>query len=141
MGRPASPMSQNTYIFDPIRRKRILLTPEERVRQGLIHFLKDERGYPPGLMSVEKGLKVLGKPRRFDLLVYDANGEPVMLVECKAADVALNQQTFDQVARYNIALRVPWLVISNGTETYCAKVDFQSKTHAFHHDIPHFTDL
>jgi hypothetical protein len=132
---------KNTYIFDPIRRKRILLTPEERVRQQLIHFLIEERGCPAGLISVEKGLSVNGLSKRCDILVHGPSGDPVMLIECKASSVRLAQQTFDQVARYNIALRVPWLVISNGGDTYCARIDFENQSYAFHPDIPLYAEL
>lgn len=129
------------YIFDPIRRKRILLTPEERVRQQIIHFLIDQRGVPAGLIQIEKGLMVNGLSKRFDILVHNAHGDPILLVECKAKNINLGQDTFDQVARYNIALRVPWLVISNGKDTFCARIHFDKKDYAFHPDIPHFTDL
>lgn len=131
----------SSYIFDPVRRKQILLTPEERVRQRLIHFFVENRGFPLGLITVEKGLRVNGLQKRFDVLVYSKSGEPLLLAECKAESVALAQQTFDQVARYNIALRVPWLVISNGLETHCAKVDFKNHSHEFFPDIPHYQDL
>jgi hypothetical protein len=131
----------NSYIFDPVRRKQILLTPEERVRQRLIHFFVENRGFPLGLITVEKGLRINGLHKRFDVLVYSKDGEPLLLAECKAERVPLSQQTFDQVARYNIALQVPWLVISNGLETHCAKVDFKNQSHEFFPDIPHYHDL
>lgn len=129
------------YIFDPIRKKRIVLTPEEEVRQQIIHFLMHDRGVPQGLIGVEKGLQVHGLSRRFDILVHDHHGKPLMLIECKAKSVNLTQQTFDQVARYNIALRVPWLVISNGVEMYCAKINFESHNYAFVPDIPTYEEL
>lgn len=132
---------EKTYIFDPIRRRRILLTPEEYVRQQLIHFLIEERGVPAGLISVEKGLTVNGLTKRCDILVHDTSGQPAMLIECKAKSVNLTQQTFDQVARYNIALRVPWLLISNGDEMFCARVDFEKHDYAFLSDVPHYSSL
>lgn len=130
-----------SYIFDPIRKKRIVLTPEEEVRQQIIHFLMYERDVPQGLIGVEKGLLVHGRPRRFDILVHGQHGQPLMLIECKAKSVNLTQQTFDQVARYNIALRVPWLVISNGIQLYCARINFESHDYAFIPDIPRYEDL
>lgn len=136
-----SESKSDTYIFDPIRRKRILLTPEEEVRQKLITFLINDRGYPQGLIGVEKGLLVHGRPRRFDILVHNRHGQPLLLIECKAKSVNLNQQTFDQVARYNIALKVPWLVISNGREIYCAKIDFEQHNYAFVPEIPTYDAL
>lgn len=136
-----SQSKENRYIFDPIRRKRILLTPEEVVRQQLIQFLMSKRGFPAGLIAVEKGLMVNGLSKRFDILVHGSNGDPLVLIECKAKSVNLTQETFDQVARYNISLRVPWLIISNGDHTYCAKVDFEKHDYAYYKDVPHYSEL
>jgi len=136
-----SKTNETRFIFDPIRQKRIVLTPEEEVRQQLIQYLIHERAYPKGLIGVEKGLLVYGRPRRFDILVHNTHGQPLMLIECKAKSVNLSQQTFDQVARYNIALRVPWLVISNGVEMYCAQIDFESSDYKFVPDIPQYAEL
>lgn len=136
-----NPQKEKSYIFDPIRKKKILLTPEEAVRQQMILFLINQLGYPAGLISVETGLSVNGLSKRCDILVHARDGKPLLLIECKAKNVNLSQDTFDQVARYNIALRVPWLVISNGNHIYCAKVDFQKNTYAFLPEIPHYSDL
>ena len=136
-----SSTKENIYVFDPIRRKRILLTPEEIVRQELIAFLIADRGVPAGLISIEKGLTVNGLSKRCDMLVHDTSGQPLVLIECKAKSVNLTQQTFDQVARYNIALQVPWLIISNGVDLYCARVDFEKHDYAFFPDVPHYADF
>ncbi len=135
------PAKDKTYIFDQIRKKRILLTPEEEVRQQIISFLMTHRGFPQGLISVEAGLTVNGLSKRCDILIYGRDGHPLLLIECKAKSVNLSQSTFDQVARYNIALRVPWLIITNGNQTYCAKVDFEKNDYAFHPDIPPYDEL
>ena len=93
---------QNKYIFDIIRKKYIVLTPEEWVRQHFVHYLIDYKHYPPGLMRTENGLKLYNTIKRSDIVIYNRNAEAVALVECKAPEVKISQSTFDQIARYNI---------------------------------------
>ncbi len=114
------------YIFDIIRKKYLVLQPEELVRQLLIHYLID-KGYPKEKIQVEKGLNVNGLNRRFDVIAYDTNFEPYLLVECKSHTVKLDQSTFDQMASYNLAVKAPYLMACNGVQTYCCKLDFDSK--------------
>jgi hypothetical protein len=128
-------------IWDEVRRKWVVCTPEEWVRQHCVRYLIEELGYPPGLLSVEKGLKVNGLSRRTDVVVYSRKQEPLLIVECKAPEVALSQSTFDQVARYNLTLRVPYLLITNGLNHYCCRVDFASNSYSFLQSIPHYTDI
>lgn len=133
---------QNTeFFFDPIRQKQILLTPEEKVRQQIIQLLVNDYGVPKGLISVEKKLELNGLTRRYDILVHNLLGHPLMLVECKAPQISLNQSTINQVARYNITLRVPWLLVSNGKQIYCVRVDFEHETFEFKTEIPKYEDL
>lgn len=133
---------QNTeFFFDPIRQKQILLTPEEKVRQQIIQLLVNDYGVPKGLISVEKKLELNGLTRRYDILVHNLLGHPLMLVECKAPQISLNQSTINQVARYNITLRVPWLLVSNGKQIYCVRVDFEHETFEFKSEIPKYEDL
>jgi hypothetical protein len=133
---------QNTeYFFDPIRQKQILITPEEKVRQQIIHLLVNDYNVPKGLISVEKKLELNGLTRRYDILVHDASGHPLMLVECKAPQIPLNQSTINQVARYNITMRVPWLLVSNGSQIYCVRVDFEGESFEFKSEIPKYEDL
>lgn len=133
---------QNTeYFFDPIRQKQILVTPEEEVRQQIIQLLVSEYKVPKGLISVEKKLELNGLTRRYDILVHNKLGQPLLLVECKAPQIRLTQSTINQVARYNITLRVPWLLVTNGSQLYCVHVDFERETFEFKSEIPKYEDL
>lgn len=112
-----------TRIFDIIRKKYVVLTPEEWVRQHIIHYLVHDHAYPKSLISVEKQLKVNTLIRRTDIVLYAHNGKPVLIVECKAPDIQLTQSTLDQAARYNITLQVPFLWISNGSRHVLCRTD------------------
>ena len=105
------------YIFDGIRRAWLLLTEEEWVRQNMVAFLLQSLGFPAAHLALEKGVQVNGLPKRFDLLVYNRDHQPWMLVECKAPDIALNEDVLQQVLRYNMATPVSFLVITNGRHT------------------------
>lgn len=111
------------YIFDILRRKYVYLTPEEWVRQHFIHYLIDHHQYPKALMRVEGGLILQGMSRRTDLVVYDREGKPFVLVECKDTGVPLDQEVFEQAARYNQVLLAPYLVLANGLECKCYLID------------------
>lgn len=128
-------------IFDICRRKYLVLTPEEMVRQHLIHLLAQELGYPLSLMSVEKGIELNGTKKRCDIVIYGRDGKPCMIVECKAPEVKLSQDTFDQAARYNLQLQVPYLLLCNGYECFCSRVDHQDKSFTFLNAIPAYADL
>jgi hypothetical protein len=106
------------FIFDEFRRQWLRLTPEEWVRQNFLQYLLQVKKYPAPLTAVEKEIRLGELKKRFDILVYDAQHKPWLMVECKGMDVTLNQAVLEQVLRYNIALPVPYLVITNGT--YCA---------------------
>ncbi len=113
---------QQVMVWDELRKKYLVLTPEEWVRQHLIHYLRTELGYPATALALEGGFKLMGKSQRTDLLVYN-KGEAIMIGECKAPQVKISQDTFDQACRYNLHYKVPYLLISNGLETYWAKVN------------------
>ncbi len=113
------------YIQCHIRAKEILLTPEEWVRQHFIHYLINDKGYPRNLIAVEKQIKVNKLNKRFDVLVYNKLGEPIVLVECKAAHVPLSQDVFAQAANYNMTLKVPYLIITNGLKHIQASIYFE----------------
>jgi len=117
---------RTVLIFDFIRKKYLVLQPEELVRQLLILHLVGI-GYPIEKIQVEKGLNINGLKRRFDIVVYDKNFLPYLLVECKSHTVPISQTTFDQIANYNIELRAPYLLVSNGVQTYCCELDFEHK--------------
>lgn len=129
------------YIHDDSRRKYVLLTPEEWVRQNCLHYLRDHKKYPISLLAVEKGFKLNGLIYRFDIVAYSKSGKPILLIECKAPDIAITQKTFDQISVYNIELKVPFLLITNGIETFCCKTDSDNLRYSFLKDVPYFSEL
>jgi len=130
-----------TTIWDRTRKKYIILTPEEWVRQHFIEFLILEKHFLRNLIKIETGLKVLKTFKRTDVLCYSNSGKPILLVECKAPEVKINQQTFDQIARYNIPLQVPYLIVTNGMNHYCCSIDFKNKSYSFHQTIPSYHQI
>lgn len=114
-----------TYIFDIIRKKLVYLTPEEWVRQNFIKYLIEELGYSKSLIKVESGLRYNKRLKRSDLVIFNNQATPEILVECKSTSIPISQHMFDQVAVYNNTLKAQYLVISNGLEHYCCKVDFE----------------
>lgn len=133
--------NKKTKIFDSIRKKYVVLTPEEWVRQNLIEYLVIEKGYPKGLIAVETSLKHNGRSRRSDILCYHNNNYPILLVECKAPDVKISQETFDQISRYNLTYKVPFLLVSNGLQHFVCQVNFESKTTSYLQEVPHYNEL
>jgi hypothetical protein len=127
------------YIFDQIRKKYLVLTPEEWVRQHLIHFLIEVKKYPGSLMKLEGGLKLNNLQKRSDILLFNKNGKKIILVECKAPAVKITQDTFDQIARYNFVHKVEWLLVSNGIEHFCCRIDYDKKTYSFVEELPDYT--
>jgi hypothetical protein len=117
---------QRTQIFDAFRNKYVALTPEEWVRQHVLAFLNTHLGYPKNKIAVEVALKVNGLSKRADIVVYSSSMEPWMLIECKAAEVMINQAVFDQAARYNLTMRVPFLVVTNGLRLLAARIDVEA---------------
>ncbi|MCF6333245.1 MAG: type I restriction enzyme HsdR N-terminal domain-containing protein [Draconibacterium sp.] len=127
-------------IFDSIRKKFVVLTPEEWVRQNFIQYLKNEKKYPETLMAVEKQIIVNGKQRRFDLLVYLRNGQAHLIAEFKAPNVKITQDAFDQVVRYNMALRVERVVVSNGLQHFACEIDYVKNSSSYLPEIPVFSE-
>ena len=123
-------------VFDRIRKKYVALTEEEWVRQNFIHYLISEKNFPEQMMAVEASLKLHGMERRADIVVYGADAKPALIVECKASSVMISQEVFDQVARYNITLRVPHLIVTNGLVHFYCRIDHVKNTFAFVEDIP-----
>jgi len=111
------------FIFDEFRKRWVLLTPEEWVRQNFLQYLTQIKKYPASLIAIEKEIKLGDLKKRFDVVVYDKNSKPWMIVECKEMNVQLNKSTLDQVLRYNISLDVPYLVITNGTNCMALHLD------------------
>ncbi len=127
-------------IFDSIRKKFVVLTPEEWVRQNFIQYLVREKKYPEALMAVEKQIMVNGKQRRFDLLIYLKNGQPLLIAEFKAPGVKISQDAFDQVVRYNMALRVERVVVSNGLQHFACEIDYPNNSYHFLQGIPEYCE-
>lgn len=117
-------IGSKAYVFDPIRKKNIVLTPEEMTRQLLIHYLVHAKNYRPALIQVEKAIEVNGFTRRYDLIVFDRSFRPFLLVECKSHKIKINQATFDQITRYNLSLKVNYLIITNGMEHHGYKMNY-----------------
>lgn len=109
--------NEKEFIFDEVRKRWVILTPEEWVRQNFLQYLTQTKKYPASLIAIEKEIKLGELKKRFDVVVYDRNSKPWMIVECKEMNVALDKSVLDQVLRYNISLNVPYLVITNGS--YC----------------------
>ena len=128
-------------IFDFIRQRYVALTPEEWVRQHFVHFLADCKGYPPALLANEVSLNLNGMKRRCDTVLYANDLSARMIVEYKAPHVQVTQKVFDQIARYNMALRVDYLVVSNGLSHYCCKMDYAGRTYSFLPGIPSYMEL
>jgi len=127
---------QRKYIFDFIRKKYVLLTPEEWVRQNFLKYLVEEKKYPASLIAVEKEFKLNTLSKRSDAVVYNRLGQPFLIIECKATNVHINQKVFDQIARYNMKLNVEYLIVTNGLEHYCCKIDVEKQNYIFLKDVP-----
>ena len=130
-----------SFIFDSLRKKYVRLTPEEWVRQNFVQFLIAERNYSVSLITVEAAVKVNGNPQRADLVVFDRSGNPALVAEFKAPEIKISQQTFDQIVRYNMQLKVKFLIVSNGLDHFCCQINYADSSYAFLPEIPDFSDL
>ncbi len=128
-------------IYDYWRKKFVVLTPEEWIRQQFLLFLIENKGYPRSLIAVEKAVMVNRMSKRFDAVVYNQKGNPAMLIEFKSSKVPLSQKTMEQAARYNLSLKVNYLVISNGIQHFCCKLDHTRQSFVFLSSIPAFDQL
>ncbi len=128
-------------VFDIIRKKYVALTPEEWVRQHCLHFLIDEKKYPPGRTLVERRLKVAALDKRLDIAVCDPKGKVQLLVECKAPEVVLNQNVFDQIARYNWEARADLLMVTNGIKHFYCRMDYEKGEYLFLPELPSYPDI
>jgi len=129
------------FVFDGLRRKYVALTPEEWVRQHFINFLVKEKSYPQNLIVNEAQINLNSQKVRCDTVVYDRNTNPLVIVEYKAPHVTISQQVFDQIAKYNIVLKVGYLIVSNGLEHYCCKIDYEAQSYCYLEEIPFYKDL
>ena len=127
------------HIFDTIRKKFVVLQPEEWVRQNVVQFLIHEKKYPKSLINVEKQLKVNTLKKRYDIVIFDSLGNITLLVECKSPKITMNQETFDQIAKYNMQLKAEFLMVTNGIQHFYCKMDFSKEKYTFLEQIPDFS--
>lgn len=133
--------AEGRVIYDPIRNTYVRLTPEEWVRQHFVQYLIQEQGVPAGLVAIEASFRYQDLPRRADILAHDRQGEPLLLVECKAPRVSIGQDAFDQGAGYNLVLGAPFLVVTNGQVHYACRIDFEGQSYSFLDDLPRYADM
>lgn len=127
-------------IFDEIRKKFVVFTPEEWVRQHCIQYLIQEKGFPKSLINVEKELLINDLKKRYDIVVFNSNGSIHILIECKAPKININQNTFDQIAQYNVLLKADYLMVTNGlNHCYCV-VDFEQEKYQFLKELPNYNN-
>lgn len=136
-----SEQAGKTVVWDSIRMRWTAFTPEERVRQGFVTYLIGYKGYPGSHIANEQSIELNGMKRRCDSVVYDRNGKPKLIVEYKAPHVTISQKVFDQIARYNLVLKVDYLIVSNGLKHYCVKMDYESGSYSFLQDIPCYSEI
>lgn len=129
------------FIFDEIRRKYVALTPEEWIRQNFVRYLVSEKSFPAALITVEQQFEYNRMVKRADILVYNRSGKPVMIIECKSPGTKINQQTFNQIALYNLRFNVPFLAVTNGLVHYCCEYYGQGEGHRFLEQIPDYSEL
>lgn len=134
-------LNQRTQIFDSVRKKYIVLTPEEWVRQNFIQYLIQEKKFPASLIAIEMGLKYNKLQKRGDVVIYDNYGKPFVIVECKAPHIKITQDVFDQIARYNMVLKVKYLIVTSGLQHYCCLMDYEKGTYLFMNEIANYKDL
>lgn len=128
-------------IFDPLRKCHVALTPEEWVRQHFVNFLIESRGFPAALMANEVTITVNGMKRRCDTVVYDKQLQPRVIVEYKAPTVKITKEVFAQISRYNLTLKVDYLIVSNGLQHYCCRMDYPNNSYSFMQEIPEYTKI
>jgi len=132
---------EKRQIFDFLRRKWVALTPEEWVRQHFTHYLTEHKGYPKTLLANEVELRIGEKHLRCDTLLYNKELRPRMIIEYKAPTIQIQQKTFDQISVYNLLLKVDYLVVSNGLQHYCCKMDYEGHSYQFQEDIPNYESI
>lgn len=134
-------MNGQQVIFDVLRQKHVSLTPEEWVRQHFVHYLMEHKGYPSALLQNEVELRCGQKRLRCDSVLYSRNGQPRMIIEYKAPSVSITPKVFDQIAAYNFILQADYLIVSNGINHYCCKMDYANNTYIFLEEIPDYGEL
>ena len=128
-------------IFDGFRRRWVALTPEEWVRQNFARYLTEEKHFPASLVAIERSLRMNQRDFRTDIVLFSKSGNPLIVVECKAPEVKISQQVFDQIARYNLDLRVSYLIVTNGLSHYCCRFDQSELSYTFLPEIPDYKEI
>lgn len=128
-------------IFDEIRKKFIILTPEEWVRQHVVKYILEQKKYPKSHVNVEKIVKINGLTKRYDVVVFQPDGSIFLLVECKAPSITISQSTFDQIARYNMSLNAVHMMVTNGLNHYFCQMDYEQEKYFFLQDLPEYTPV
>jgi len=128
-------------IWDFHRNKWVCLTPEEEVRQHFLHYLIQGKNFPAGLLAVEYSIKVNHLKKRADIVLFNSFGHPVLIVECKAPTIKITQKSFDQIARYNLSLKVDYLIVTNGMQHFCCQLDTEQQQYIFLQDIPDYRQI
>lgn len=142
---PAYPLKltrnqEKVFVFDILRKKNLILTPEEWVRQHWIHYLHQHKKYPKSLMKTEGGLQLNSLQKRSDLLIYNSAGTKILLAEFKAPHVKITQNTFQQIANYNSIHKIPLLLVSNGLEHHYCRIDFEKESFEFIEELPNYIE-
>jgi len=126
-------------IFDIVRKKFVVLQPEEWVRQHVVHYFIHYKKYPLSHINVEKKLTINGMTKRYDVIVHNPNGSIEILIECKSPSIKIDQSTFDQLAKYNLSANSNYLMITNGLDHYYCQLDLENEKYRFLRDIPDFS--
>jgi len=130
-----------TFVFDEIRKKWLVLTPEEWVRQHIVFYLVDQKGYPASLIGVEKTVVINTLKKRFDIVCFNNRAEPILIIECKAPEIVLQRTTIEQVNRYNEVIGAAIMMITNGIDTYLMRKNSSNNTISYLNEIPHYKDF
>lgn len=128
-------------VFDEIRKKFVILTPEEWVRLHTVQYLKNEKNFPSSLINVEKQVKIGNIVKRYDIVVFNSTGDVHLVVECKAPEISIDQSTFDQIARYNMKLQANYLMVTNGLDHYICQMDYREEKYIFLPDLPDYRPI
>jgi hypothetical protein len=126
-------------LFDEFRKKHIIITPEEWVRQHFVQYLINQKKYPKALIKLEGGLRLNGMAKRSDIVVFNSTGQKILMVECKAPSISIDQKVFDQVARYNMTHKVGLLAVTNGLQHYYCRIDFEKGNYKFIEELPDYS--
>jgi len=134
-------LNGNTQIFDKVRKRYVKLTPEEWVRQNFINYLHFYKNYPLGLMAIEKVIKYNSMNVRADIVLYNQNKKPYLIVECKAPNVSITKDTFYQITKYNYKHNVQLFILTNGLNHYCCRIDYLNKNIKFLNEVPLYESI